>query len=76
MIYSVSAIGDMVDFLKANPFCTIEEYMWGLSSAMIQIMSMDYSHVNYLTDKESKVNAGKDLDDKSFANEYKVPIFK
>jgi hypothetical protein len=76
MIYSVSAIGDMVDFLKANPFCTIEEYMWGLSSPMIQIMCMDYSHVNYLTESETKRKRKKEVTQDTIANEYKVPIFK
>ena len=52
MIRSVSEIGDMVDFLKANPFMTMEDYLWKYSIPMIKIMGMDNSHVNYLSEKE------------------------
>ena len=43
----------MVDFLKAFPNITREEYIWGLSVPMIRIMGMDNSHVNYLSEKEA-----------------------
>ena len=44
----------MVDFLKANPYMTIEDYLWKYSIPMIKIMGMDNSHVNYLSEKEAK----------------------
>ena len=50
----MSEIGDMVDFLKANPFMTMEDYLWKYSIPMIKIMGMDNSHVNYLSEKEAK----------------------
>lgn len=44
----------MVDFLKANPFVTMEQYKWELSVPMIRLMSIDNTHVHYLSEKERK----------------------
>lgn len=52
----------MVDFLKANPFMTIEDYMWKYSIPMIKIMGMDNSHVNYLSEKEAQNRGVKNVD--------------
>ena len=57
----------MVDFLKANPFVTLEEYKWGLSVPMIRIMSIDNTRIHYLSDKQKKkrkadtINTAEDL---------------
>ena len=45
----------MVDFLKANPFVSMEEYKWGLSSPLIKLMSADNTHIHYLSEKEQKM---------------------
>lgn len=58
----MSEIGDMVDFLKANPFMTMEDYLWKYSIPMIKIMGMDNSHVNYLSEKQSKNKGVKTVD--------------
>ena len=42
----------MVDFLKANPFVSMDDYKWKLSVPMIKIMCADNTHVNYLTEKQ------------------------
>ena len=57
----------MVDFLKAFPFMTIEDYLWKYSIPMIKIMGMDNSHVNCLSDKEVEKRKYKsiNLNDKS-----------
>lgn len=62
MIRSVSEIGDMVDFLKANPYMSVEDYMWKYSVPMIKIMGMDNSHVNYLSEKQAKNRGLKNID--------------
>ena len=49
----------MVDFLKANPYMSIEEYRWKYSIPMIKIMGMDNSHVNYLSEKEAERKKGR-----------------
>ena len=58
----MSEIGDMVDFLKANPFMTMEDYLWKYSIPMIKIMGMDNSHVNYLSEKQAENRNFKTLD--------------
>lgn len=45
----------MVDFLKANPFVSMEDYKWKLSSPMIRIMSCDATHINYLSEKQASM---------------------
>lgn len=57
----------MVDFLKAFPFMTIEDYLWKYSIPMIKIMGMDNSHVNYLSKKEieRRNHSSINLNDKS-----------
>lgn len=54
MIYSVSEVGDMADFLKAFPFVSMEDYMWKMSSPMIRIMAADNTHVEHLSEKQAQ----------------------
>lgn len=35
----------MVDFLRANPWCSREEYMWGMTVAQVRLASLDFSHM-------------------------------
>lgn len=42
----------MADILKALPFLTVEEYLWGHSAAFIRLMAYDQSRVRYLSKKE------------------------
>ena len=65
----MSEIGDMVDFLKANPFMTMDDYLWKYSIPMIKIMGMDNSHVNYLSEKQSKNRGDKTIDTKNMSIE-------
>lgn len=65
----------MVDFLKANPFITYEQYRWGLSVPMIRLMSTDYTRVHYLSEKEAKRRKDKYVDGTNF-NDLGVPIFE
>lgn len=58
----MSEIGDMVDFLKANPFMTMEDYLWKYSIPMIKIMGMDNSHVNYLSESQAANRGVKTVD--------------
>ena len=52
----------MVDFLKANPFMTMDDYLWKYSIPMIKIMAMDNSHINYLSEKQAKNRNSKNVD--------------
>ena len=44
----------MVDFLKANPYVTMEAYKWELSVPFIRLMASDATHVQYLSEKAAK----------------------
>lgn len=67
----------MVDFLKANPYVTREEYMWEWTIPQIKLASYDFTHVKYLSEEEVKMKNAKvcDLDDKSVKNDLGIPIF-
>lgn len=54
MIYSVSSIGEMMDFLKSFPFVSVEDYMWGYSSSMIRLMSADNTRVEHISEKKAE----------------------
>lgn len=48
----------MVDFLKANPFVTMDDYKWGISVPMIRLMITDNTRIHYMSEKEAtKENA-------------------
>ena len=64
----------MVDFLKANPFVTHEQYRWELSVPMIRLMSTDNTRVHYLSDKDLKKRKDKFVDGTNF-NDLGIPIF-
>lgn len=76
MIYSVSEAGDMVDFLKANPFMSLETYMWGVSVPMIRLMALDYTRAKYLSDEEVAMKKAKDIDLDNLNNDFGVPLFE
>ena len=38
----------MVDFLRENPWCSPEQYKWEFSIAQIRLMSVDFTHIEYL----------------------------
>lgn len=65
----------MVDFLKANPFVTIEDYKWKLSSPMIRLMAMDNTRVHYLSEKQAQRRKDKHIDGTNLRNDLGAPIF-
>lgn len=75
MIHSVSEIGDMVDFLKAFPFVTMEDYKWGLSAPMIRLMAIDNTHINYLSEKQANKKKATKIDSaEDLLNDLGAPI--
>ena len=65
----------MVDFLKANPFVTYEQYRWGLSVPMIRLMSVDNTRVHYLSEKQAKrKNATVFNSADSLINDLGIPV--
>ena len=69
-------MGDLVDFLKANPFVTMEEYKWGLSVPMIRLMSIDNTRVHYLSEKQAQEKNATKIDSaEDLMNDLGMPIF-
>lgn len=67
----------MVDFLKANPYVSRDEYMWKWTVPQIRLASYDFTHVRYLSEEEAKMKNAKvyDLDDEVIKNDLGIPIF-
>ena len=69
----------MVDFLKANPYVTMDDYLWKLNPSLIKLMSMDNTRVNYLSEKAAKKKKGKVFDGSNLdalKNDLGVVIFE
>lgn len=72
----------MIDFLRSNTWCSQEEYKWGMTVPQIRLASMDFTHIEYLSDNEKKSNGGKkignamvlDGDDAKNLNDLGIPI--
>lgn len=47
----------MIDFLRANPWCSREEYTWRLTVPQVRLASFDFSHTDY-SHKEKKTDNG------------------
>ena len=45
-----TTLGRKMTVLRANPWCSREEYLWGMTVAQVRLASLDFSHVEY-TDK-------------------------
>lgn len=64
----------MVDFLRANPWCSREEYMWKMTIGQVRLSSFDFSHVIYLNKDKKKVNRIGNADDLKNLNDLGLPI--
>lgn len=65
----------MVDFLKANPFVSMEDYKWKLSVPMIRLMSIDNTRVHYLSEKQAKKRKSQIIDGSNLMSDLGLPIF-
>lgn len=65
----------MIDFLRANPFVTKEEYMWEWTVPQIKLASYDFSHVSYGSSKKNpKANAKTINSAEDLLNDLGVPL--
>lgn len=69
----------MTDFLKQNPYVSREEYMWGMSVAQTRLAMYDYTHTEYLSDKQVQMlkarnNACSDVEDFAKMFGMKIPV--
>lgn len=67
----------MMDFLKAFPFISQEEYKWKFSLPMIKLMSADNTRVNYLSEKQAEQRKSKTInkDNINVLNDMGYKIF-
>ena len=61
----------MIDFLKANPYVSREEYMWEWTIPQIKLASIDFTHVKYTDDKKKKSDI---FDGSQPINDLGIPI--
>lgn len=64
----------MVDFLRSNPWCSMDEYLWRMTVGQVRLASFDFSHVEYLHDNKKKVKRIGAADDLKGFNDLGLPI--
>lgn len=67
----------MVDFLKAFPFVSMEDYKWKLSVPLIRLMAIDNTHINYLSEKQVAMRNTKVIeknDEKTIVNDFGMVV--
>lgn len=70
----------MIDFLKAHPGVTRDEYLWEWSVPQIKLALYDNTHAEYLTEEQAKIekrrkHAVRYTDATSLMNDLGVPVF-
>lgn len=76
-MYAATEIGHMMDFMKAFPSVTKNEYMWEWTVPQLRLASADNTHVVYLSEYQVAMRDSKSVN----ANDYEalsdlgVPIF-
>lgn len=65
----------MVDFLKNNPYVTMDDYMWKLNPCLMKLMSVDNTRVHYLTESDKKNKKSKIYDGSGVINDLGIPVF-
>lgn len=71
----------MIDFLKAHPSVSKDEYLWGWTVPQIHLAMCDNTHIEYLTEEQAKIEKMRRLavkvkgEDDAILNDLGVPIF-
>lgn len=70
----------MIDFLKANPYVSREEYLWKWTVPQILLASYDFSHIEYLSEEQAKEekkrsNSVRVNNVMDFMNDLGLPVF-
>lgn len=45
----------MIDFLKAHPQVTRDEYLWRWTVPQVELATIDNTHIEYLTEEQAKI---------------------
>lgn len=67
----------MMDYLKAHPAVTMNEYMWKLSVPFIKLTSSDATHVVYLSKSQVEAMKAKKCGNGNYEaiSDLGIPIF-
>ena len=70
----------MIDFLRANPYVSKEEYLWQWTIPQVKLASLDYSHVKNLPEAQAKAKKKKKnavhIDNvMDLVNDLGIPVF-
>lgn len=49
----------MIDFLKAHPQVTRDEYLWEWTVPQVELATIDNTHLEYLTEEQAKIERGR-----------------
>ena len=49
----------MIDFLKAHPQITRDEYLWEWTVPQVELATSDNTHVEYLSEEQAKIERGR-----------------
>lgn len=71
----------MIDFLKAFPFVTKEEYLWSWTVPQVELAANDNTHIEHLTEEQAKIETEKKnaimySDPSQLLSDLNVPVFK
>lgn len=64
----------MIDFLRANTWCTVEQYKWSMTVAQINLASCDYSRIEYDKKKDSDTAYIESVEDLKGLTDFGAPI--
>ena len=70
----------MIDFLRANPYVSKEEYLWKWTIPQVKLASIDYSHIEHLSEEQAEVekkrkNAIRIDNVMDLVNDLGIPVF-
>lgn len=66
----------MIDFLKAFPFVSKNEYLWEWTIPQVRIASADNTHVRYLSEKQASQRKAQLHDGSSLRNDLGMTVFE
>lgn len=58
----MTEMGSMMDFIKAFPSVSVEDYLWKWTVPQIRLASADNTRVVYLTEKQAEMRKAKKYD--------------
>lgn len=69
----------MIDFLKAHPSVSKDEYLWGWTVPQIHLAICDNTHVEYLSEEQARIEKARrnsiKVSGSNITNDLGIPIF-